>query len=512
MTLADRLNRHPRRYFWLFTAWFAAGQCCFNLSRSLTFDEMVNLALSRLPSIGALWGYIVQGIELNPPLPFWLQWGVARTLGEGEVLSRVPAMLGFWLMCVCLYHFVRRRSEAAYGFAALLFPVFTYTSADATFARGYGPMLGFMSVALLAWQVAGDARGARRRLAVVALAAGVALAVSCHFYAAYIAGAIGLGELVRTLSRRNVDAPIWAALAAGLAPLYWYLPMIRRATGASATFWVPARISYIRDTYWELLGATVVVLLVWAWYTAAQPTSEPAGRRPLTPWPRHEAVACLVLLLMPVLVGLAAQVAPLAFYTRYVQPVVMGAAAVLALFAYQVTGHSVRLRGATLAAVVWVGFVPWGVFQMYKAAAIGSIRAAAVGRFAGVLAAKEATRLPLVIDSDGHFLRLLYYGSAAQKRNVFALSDNQGPVRFLGADTSMRSLQVLSSFQPVPLVNYRQFLKEHSEFLVAYTEEASWVIQQLRADGVRMELERFDKEPGSFSFPTIVFHAYSHAK
>ena len=97
--------------------------------------ELVALALASAPNIGRIWEVIEQGAELNPPLSFWVQWGVAHTLGQGEVISRLPAALGFWTMCLCLYFFVRRRTDAAYGFVALVFPVFTYTSWFGTYAR-----------------------------------------------------------------------------------------------------------------------------------------------------------------------------------------------------------------------------------------------------------------------------------------------------------------------------------------------------------------------------------------
>jgi hypothetical protein len=431
---------------------------------------------------------------------------VSHTFGHGEVISRLPAALGFWGMCLCLYFFVRRRTDAAYGFVALVFPVFTYTSWFGTYARGYGMMLGAAGAAMLCWQLATETVGQRRRGALTGLAVAVAIIVSCHYYAVYVAGAIGLGELVRTRVRKALDVPVWLALGVGLAPLAIYLPLLRRTAAAARTFWVPAEVGFIQDCYTELLGATLIVILIWQWYAVVDVEEPvPGETNGTTPWPIHEAVACLTLLAMPLVVGIAAQLAPIVFYKYYVQPVVLGATVVLALFAYRVTGGSAKMRRVTLGLAIWAGFVPWGLFQGFKLAVMPPVAEIALGQFRSFL----ASPLPLVLDSNDRFLKIYHYGPAEVRKRLFVLSDKAASVRFLGSDTALRSLELMNTLRPVPLVDYREFLAAHSEFVVALPNAESWLVQKLLADGARVELARYEKALGPFADELFVFHVWA---
>jgi Dolichyl-phosphate-mannose-protein mannosyltransferase len=505
--LAGFLGRHPGRALWLCTAWFLVAEMCKDARRPFWFDELVALSLAGAPKIGRIWEVIEQGAELNPPLSFWVQWVVSHTFGQGEVISRLPAALGFWTMCVCLYFFVRRRTDAAYGFVALVFPVFTYTSWFGTYARGYGMMLGAAGAAMLCWQMATEAVGQRRRGALAGLAVAVAVMVSCHYYAAYVAGAIGLGELVRTRVRKALDLPVWIALCVGLSPLAIYLPLLRRTAAAARTFWVPAEVGFIQDCYTELLGATLLVILIWQWYAAVD-SEEPEptlASSKAAPWPMHEAVACLTLLAMPLVVGIAAQLAPIVFYKYYVQPVVLGATVVLALFAYRVTVGSAKMRRVTLGLAIWAGFVPWGLFQGFKLAVMPPPAEIALGQFRNFL----ATPLPLVVDSNDRFLKIYHYGPTDVRKRLFVVSDKAASVQFLGSDTALRSLELMNTILPVPLVNYHEFLRAHGEFALALPNAESWLVQQLLADGARVELARYEKALGPFADELFVFHVWA---
>jgi ABC-type Co2+ transport system permease subunit len=93
--------------------------------------------------------------------------GAITALGLDEVTARLPAIVGFWAFCLCLYEFVRRRKGVVFGFVALLLPVVTEAYTYALDARAYGPLLGFCGIALVAWQAAAEDRRRVPALAVL---------------------------------------------------------------------------------------------------------------------------------------------------------------------------------------------------------------------------------------------------------------------------------------------------------------------------------------------------------
>ena len=197
-----------------------------SLARGKPFweDEFFTLYLSRL-SPRDTWSALKTGADQQPPLFYWLTHGVISVFGVHHISLRLPAMFGIALACLCEYWIVSRRTSPAYGLAAMVMPLVTVAHSYAYEARGYGWSLGMASAAVVCWLAATE--GHRRILALCGLAFTLALAISGHYYAVLMFVPLGLGEGVRTWTRRRVDIPVWAAFAASGVPLLFYLPVIR---------------------------------------------------------------------------------------------------------------------------------------------------------------------------------------------------------------------------------------------------------------------------------------------
>jgi hypothetical protein len=65
----------------------------------------------------------------------------------------------------------------------------------------------------------------------------------------------------------------------------------------------------------------------------------------------------------------------------------------------------------------------------------------------------------------------------------------------------------MDTIQPVPLVDYHDFLRGHGEFLLALPNAESWVVQKLLADGFQLQLTSYEKGLGPFADQLFVFHA-----
>jgi hypothetical protein len=507
-SLAQRIERRPGLFLFLVTILYVLGSLCAASRKPYFFDEIMTAFLADLPDVRQIWSLIARGMELNPPLPFWIAWAVRHTLGDGEIISRLPAIAGFWIMCFSLYHFVRRRCGAIWGFVAFLLPLFTYPATESAIARGYGMMLGASGLALLSWQLASDR--VRRPLTLVALAAAIAIAVSCHYYAAYVAGAIAFGELIRTRDSGKFEPGVWLALAAGLTPLIAYAELVRAAAaGASEHFWISPLPLFLYQSYADLAGPTAIVsilLLVLLLLPAREGEANQAGMdEPRWAAPtigRHELAVCFALAAMPLVIYLAGVFAHVPFFTRYVEPVTIGYSVILAFFAHRIGGHSPRFQRLTISLLVWFCLVPWTLWQMVKV------------KVARPPSAYMETHqplpldspLPILFDSEADFLEFYYYGTPELRARIYNPIDIPAAIRFRGFDTGLRSLLVAQSFRDIHAVDYHEFLASHHEFLVARMRDEGWVVQALLADGARMSVVSLTKPLGVYVQATTVYH------
>ena len=131
---------------------------------------------------------------------------------------------------------------------------------EATWARGYGLMLGFSAAALLCWQLASD--GVRKKWTIGGLAVSIACAVSCHYYALYVPGALVVGEIVKIFERKKADVFIGVAIAVGAGPLLAYVSLLRSVSPASRAFWIKPMVRFLYESYADLFGPAAVVLLL----------------------------------------------------------------------------------------------------------------------------------------------------------------------------------------------------------------------------------------------------------
>lgn len=144
--------------FLLISALYFADALLRASLKTFWYDELVTVYLCRLPSFAATWSAVVHGCDFNPPFFYLLTRAGQHLFGEGLIASRLPAILGFWIFCICIFVFVHRRLGALYGAIAALFPVFTLAHNYAYEARPHGSVLGWFGLMLVCWQRAREGR------------------------------------------------------------------------------------------------------------------------------------------------------------------------------------------------------------------------------------------------------------------------------------------------------------------------------------------------------------------
>ena len=129
---------------------------------------------------------------------------------DGRFGLRLPAILGFWTLCVCLFRFTGKRLGLLAGSIALLLPLLTGVFYYSYEARPHGSVLGFCGLALVCWQNALEPRWRRWWLAAFSLS--LLAASMMHCYAVVLAVPFGLTEAYLTLRSRRFDWPAWFSL------------------------------------------------------------------------------------------------------------------------------------------------------------------------------------------------------------------------------------------------------------------------------------------------------------
>src|SRR5581483_3616905 len=232
--------------------------------------------------------------------------------------ARMPAMTGFWIFCLCLFRFVRRRAGTFFGFAALLIPIATDAYSYSVEARAYGPELAFCGLALVGWQSA--AEGIRRRFWLPTIASALALAFFCHYYSVLVYIPLAGAELLRTSRSRRIDLPVWLAFAAGLLPAALLLSTIRGVVQGFTHTWAPPYPEQMLE-FWEQglqhsLSFLVVFLLMAAWIAATHPKAF-KRRSAGIEVPAHEWAAAGLFAVIPVFAVTGALFVTHMFTPRY---------------------------------------------------------------------------------------------------------------------------------------------------------------------------------------------------
>jgi hypothetical protein len=336
----------------------------------LWYDEVFTVRLSAIPDLRGLWRALAGGFDFNPP-GIYVATKLARLAPVADPLdARLPALLGFLLLTISLYVFLRRRVGGAIAAAAVaLLPLSNFVERYAIEARPYMLLLGISGCALLCWQSLGEAVGRRRVVLACALALSVALALSLHVWAVLLPAALLAGEAACALRTGHPRWIVLAALAAAAPALAMY-PMLLHATQTVSfanVVYAPTVGTLASAALTTLPRLRALALVAFAagvlrWVSrrrAIDPaTSDARGLKP------EERVALLVCALSPLVPYVYAVAADGAFMTRYALYAVIGVTGLVAdvLFVFVCApAHAAAMTSAGLALVasasLW-GYLP----------------------------------------------------------------------------------------------------------------------------------------------------------
>ncbi|HTR36567.1 MAG TPA: glycosyltransferase family 39 protein [Bryobacteraceae bacterium] len=462
------LERHQTLVLALWSLAYFAGTALRALGKPFWYDEILTLLEARQPSLSASL-HALGDVDWMPPASHVVFYLTDKLAGHGEIAFRIPVMIAFWIFCLCLFFFARRRVSFYFASMALLLP---YASAFQSYsyeARSYAFVLAFCGIALVSWQAA--AERTRRAWPLVGLALGIAGAISFQYWGVLIGLPLAAAEAYRDYHRRRIDWPIWIAFALGATPLAAFVFVILRGLRS----WTPY--AELRATPFDYLDfyrtefrvyfafAIPAALLLAAWFVLGGRKEKPSGNEPAR-IPVHEWIAAAILLLTPVAaVSLELAIPPHAFSNRYAAPAVAGYA----------------LLGSFLAAR-WAG----------KRAAVGLACAlAALAPFAYLMTQPEhfkspfqrlpgleqrLERGPVVMDDLIGYLEIWYYTRERLKPSLIFVKAARKQT------FPLREFAKLG----VPVIAYRDFAAPGKEFLF-YPSRRGGLRKRILEDGGTLE-------------------------
>src|SRR5262249_48235873 len=152
------------------------------------------------------------GVDFNPPLIYPLTKLSQQFVSAGPVGVRLPAIVGFWVLCLCLFRFVAVRSSVLGALVSLLFPMSTMAYWYAYEARPHAFVLAVCGLSLVCWQAAAD-RTSGRFWCLLGMGAALFAALLTHSYAFLLFFPLAAGEFWRMVVNRKPDWAVWGTIA-----------------------------------------------------------------------------------------------------------------------------------------------------------------------------------------------------------------------------------------------------------------------------------------------------------
>jgi hypothetical protein len=322
--------------------------------RYLSFDDLVTAVLVAEPSLWRMIKAIANGVDVNPPLFFILQWLAARVWGNSDLALRMFSALSVALAVPVLYLALRPaiRARLAALAVALIIGLSRDVLAFGTDARYYGWLI--LLTAIAAYWFARSYREplARRQLVLIFLTH--AALVYTHLFGFFFSGAVLLAHLIVDALRRQLQWRLYGTFVVAWSTFLLWLPVLSRQLSVTKHGTFTPRInvgSFLEEL--EMQTPLPLVLLFSAGLAALWWLSQRSGEKEEHSPPALSSLTVLLTLgvlwmAVPVAAWAASHLMQPFFMRRYVSPcvnawVLISAVFVAALYQSPLRNGSTRL-------------------------------------------------------------------------------------------------------------------------------------------------------------------------
>jgi 4-amino-4-deoxy-L-arabinose transferase-like glycosyltransferase len=486
--LVESIRRHEFIYLLCIMAllgWYAFFKACIT---PLWFDEFFTLFIARLATPAEMLKAIPA--DSQPPLQYLLTHLTMQLPMQAELALRLPELFAYLLTGFLAFHIVRRHGTAVQGIFATACVLGAWAvQTQAITARPYCMLLCFTALAFYCWQLASEP--GRRIVPLCGLACSISAAILSHHFGVVHSGVfLAAGEFHRLLQRRRPDWPVLGAIAVGVLPLAYTVPLARQsrlalgtAVLASKNFWARPSLTDLGG-YWTMVPLLLFPLLLPALLLVLAERRIEHSPEPVPPVPAHVWIAAGALcLLVPVQIILAF-IGTRYYLDKYSISTALG----LALLGAWALPRLPGLRRiaepvlATALALFGLAIVAGVAMQANNSSGI-----TVAERAESPLLLHAPPDLPIVVGSAYDYLPEWWYAQPSTKRRLLYLADPAYAVTQQDFLPEL-SLDTDRVYVPAPVANYSHFLESHSRFLVLASgpSRLDWLPARLSSEGWRM--------------------------
>lgn len=449
-------------------------------------------------------------ISLDPLVYHLLAHAFTKLLGPTALALRLPSILGFLLMQICLFFSARRIAGPRAALIAMAFPALTATLFYAPEARPYGLLLGLYALAFLAWQSAtrstphlssrpeahsdaAERPAVKRAGSLILLAVAIALTLNTHYFGILILVPIFLAELTRTLLRRRIDLPVVTAILLGAAGIVFALPFQHAAAEFRKHYYNAGAINlhaisqayrslFINYTTQPIPAQRLEAALLLVCAIALIFLCIRRLRTGAVSLPRPELVFLLALAALPLFGVLLALFVTHSIEVRYVLSAILAIAIFVAI---AVEPALRRLTPLTLTSLLIIGILLGGFIRIRDEHAKSNYLLSTLTLSPALktqLLSLPDTRL--YIQDMGHFEFASYYEpDPAVRRRITLLYSHPDELRYDRHDTASLTAEHMQHFTGFTIVPYSQLKSTPGEhMLILYHSGWDWTDQALAAD------------------------------
>jgi hypothetical protein len=456
------------------------------------YDELCTVAIARQPGMSAIWKALGHAADSHPPTYYFVERLAASFLSNEHIAFRLPSILGFCCILLCVFIFVRKQGGpvSALLCAALLLMSQFYLP-YAVEARGYALLSACVAVALVCYQRADGLRWT------FLMGLSFAAAGAFHYYAVFALFPFALAEFTFLAQNRRLRPGVWVALACGVLPLIAFWPLLselRKYYGAH--FWSQPGLAGALDVYGWFLNVSPYWGIAIAAATSAGVIAiiifgsvrEKSGSREV----RHlqENILVLGLLMMPVVVLTAVKMTHGGLTERYMLPAGLGVPLAAGLILSRFDRRLLGLFAVFLCFGVAAQEVHFWLAQRHH---LGELSFSTQG-VEELVDKADRRDLPVVVSNALEYLQLVHYGPAALVSRLVDIADAPQAFVYSGTDGTEKQLLVLRSYIPLQVYEFQEFAAKYPEFLLYAGAGgwADWWSTRLLHDGYMLRLVATD--------------------
>ncbi len=439
-------------------------------SKPFWHDEIYTWAITRQPTVSAMWNALKHGADSNPPAYYLIERAFSRIMPNQEIAFRLPSIFALCCILICLFVFVRRRSGSAIALCCAATPLITvFHDPYAVEARPCLLVAACIAVAMVCYQRA----PAIRWMLVMALS--LALCQSIYFYTVFMFVPFGVAESAFVLKNRRIRWAVWMALIIGFLPfmLFWpELLELRKYYGphiwAHPTFLVAGGFYgwFLAIPYKMGVGiAAACVMVILGAIAFPSDRGGAHGARDETPF--HEYVLVLSLIALPFIIFIGTRIGHGGMYERYMLPAALG---------IEVSASYILKRLGNSAVVLFAVFLGCGIliedgnFWLSQFSHPGGMISPATS-LETMVDSTPYGDLPVVISDGLDYLPIAHYASPEWARRFFALIDVPASITYCGSDSVDKGFLVLRNYIPLQTYEFSTFAAEHPTFLLYSTNK-----------------------------------------